>query len=308
VEAADVERLVGELEVAVDRLRGLYEQYFMGIERLEPTVPRKEVERRIYVLRKEQIRNTAQRFRFQMLLQRYSTYQTHWLRICRDIENGTYKRHVARALRRFGQGARRASVPPPAAAPRSAPPPATPRGRTEPDLPPPVMSAAQLAAELAELDREFAPAEDAGIDVEFDESPLGGVARRPPPPPPRPGQGTAHKPAPALPGRPPPAAPAVALGRPATPIALPIRPRAAHAPPHAPARGDDLPEERLRELYAKYVLAKRQQRESTATITYEAVAKSLRDSSARLREKHGKAVDFEVAVKDGKAILRPVLK
>jgi hypothetical protein len=70
----------------------------------------------------------------------------------------------------------------------------------------------------------------------------------------------------------------------------------------------DIPDERVRELYARYVEAKRRQNESTAAITYEAVAKSLRESSAKLREKHGKAVDFEVAVKDGKAILKPVLK
>ena len=59
MEAAEIEKLVGELEIAVDRLRSLYEQYFMGIEKLEPTVPRKDVDRRIQVLRKEQIRNTA---------------------------------------------------------------------------------------------------------------------------------------------------------------------------------------------------------------------------------------------------------
>src|SRR5215472_535701 len=105
----------------------------MGIEKLEPTVPRKDVDRRIHVLRKEQIRNTALRFRFHMLLQRYNTYQTHWQRICRDIENGTYKRHVIRAQRRFGQSA--TDRPPTRAVPRSA------------------------AEELAELDREFAPAE-----------------------------------------------------------------------------------------------------------------------------------------------------
>src|SRR5215472_4487551 len=83
----------------------------MGIEKLEPTVPRKDVDRRIYVLRKEQIRNTALRFRFHMLLQRYNTYQTHWQRICREIENGTYKRHVLRAQKRFA--GRRSSAPPP---------------------------------------------------------------------------------------------------------------------------------------------------------------------------------------------------
>jgi hypothetical protein len=67
-------------------------------------------------------------------------------------------------------------------------------------------------------------------------------------------------------------------------------------------------EERVRELYARYVETRRRQNESTASLTYEAVAKTLRESSAKLREKHGKAVDFEVAVKDGKAILKPVLK
>jgi hypothetical protein len=67
-------------------------------------------------------------------------------------------------------------------------------------------------------------------------------------------------------------------------------------------------DERVREIYTRYVEAKRRQNESTAAITYEAVAKSLRESSAKLREKHGKAVDFEVAVKDGKAVLKPVIK
>lgn len=64
----------------------------------------------------------------------------------------------------------------------------------------------------------------------------------------------------------------------------------------------------MRTLYAQFVDAKRKQNESTAAITYEGVAKSLRDSSAKLREKHGKNVDFEVTVKDGKTILKPVLR
>ncbi len=117
MEQLEVEKLVGELELGVDRLRSLYEQYFMGIEKLEPTVPRKDVDRRIHVLRKEQIRNTALRFRFLMILQRYNTYQSHWQRICREIENGTFKRHMMRAQRRF-EGSR-SSAPPPAPAART---------------------------------------------------------------------------------------------------------------------------------------------------------------------------------------------
>jgi hypothetical protein len=102
VEQAEIEMLVGELETRMDRLRALYDQYFMGIERLEPLVPRKDVERRMAVLRKEQIRNTGLRFKFQTLTQRFNTYQTYWIRISRQIEQGTYKRDVMRATARFG--------------------------------------------------------------------------------------------------------------------------------------------------------------------------------------------------------------
>jgi hypothetical protein len=69
-----------------------------------------------------------------------------------------------------------------------------------------------------------------------------------------------------------------------------------------------LPEERVRQLYSQYVDAKRRHNESTAAITYAAVANSLRESSAKLLKKHGKPVDFEVTLKDGKTVLRPVIK
>ena len=93
---------IKELEERVDRLRNIYEQYFLGFERLEPSVPRKDVERRFALLRKEQLRNTAVRFRFNVVTQKYNTYAIHWIRICRQIEEGTYKRHVRRAKARFG--------------------------------------------------------------------------------------------------------------------------------------------------------------------------------------------------------------
>src|SRR5690606_15337753 len=89
----------------MERVRSLYEQYFMGIERLEPSIPRKDVERRIQSLRKIRFQNTAKRFKFQTLVQRYNSLQQYWNRTCRDIENGTYKRHVQRAERRCGDPA-----------------------------------------------------------------------------------------------------------------------------------------------------------------------------------------------------------
>ncbi len=304
----EIETLVGELELAVDRVRSLYEQYFMGIEKLEPTVPRKDVDRRIHLLRKEQIRNTAQRFRFQMIIQRYNTYQTHWQRICREIENGTYKRHVIRAQQRFGEGT------------------AAQRRRDSVRAPAPEALAGDLAAELAELEREFAPARRAEevdlLDIELVEERPRPVAPAPraagaPPPPPRASQPGPlwRKTAVAPPAGPPPAprpdpARSIPPNRPplpATPAKILAAPPARPDPP-PPAAAGELPDARVRAIYAQYVDAKRRQNESTAAITYDAVAKSLRDSSAKLRQKHGKAVDFEVAIKDGKAILKPVLK
>lgn len=92
----EVEALLTELESRTDRLRALYEQYFLGFERLEPSVPRKDVERRMQQLLRIPFRNTALRFRFTMLQQRYNTYQTYWMRTCRKIEDGTYKRQIQR--------------------------------------------------------------------------------------------------------------------------------------------------------------------------------------------------------------------
>jgi hypothetical protein len=102
MEPSAIERDLDELETRMERLRALYEQYFMGLEKLEPQIPRKEVERRMHLLRKEQIRNTALRFKFQMLIQRYNTLQQYWARVTREIENGTYRRDVMRAAARFG--------------------------------------------------------------------------------------------------------------------------------------------------------------------------------------------------------------
>lgn len=92
----EVDALLTELESRTDRLRALYEQYFLGFERLEPQVVRKDVERRMQALLRIPFRNTALRFRFTMLQQRYNTYQTYWMRTCRQIEEGTYKRQLQR--------------------------------------------------------------------------------------------------------------------------------------------------------------------------------------------------------------------
>ena len=206
---------VDELERRFERLRSLYEQYFLGIEKLEPFVQRKDVDRRLWLLRKETIRNTGLRFRFQQVVSRYNTFATHWQRVTREIENGTFRRDVARANRRFGGSA------------------------PEPPDPSPSMVA---------------------------------TADGPSPPP--------------RPGAPP--------------------PEAAGARTHKAA---DLPDQRMKELYAQYVSAKRQCSESTADITFERMSQTLQEASGKLRQKHpAGSIDFEVVVRDGRAILKPVVR
>ncbi len=289
MEAKEIETLVGELETRVDRLRGLYEQYFIGFEKVIPSVPQKDVERRIYALRKEHIRNTAVRFRFQMLIQRYNTYQTHWQRICRQIEEGTYKRDVMRAQRRFKN--------PVAEAPESVPPPSVDVTFSEP--PPPAPPEAPPAPPHTDLELEDLGPLPVGPAIVKPALPPRPVWRKKGDPPPKKPEPVAPPPA-AVVAKPPPPLPK--RDPPTVAPKLPIPPA---IPPRSPA---DLSDDRVRQIYSQYVQTRRSQNESTAAITYDALAKSLRESSAKLREKHGKAVDFEVAVKDGKTILKPVVK
>ncbi|AUX28590.1 MULTISPECIES: MXAN_5187 C-terminal domain-containing protein [Sorangium] len=542
MESSEVERELEELETRIERLRALYEQYFMGIERIEPLIPRKDVERRIWVMRREQIRNTGLRFKFQMLFQRYNTFQQYWGRIAREIENGTYRRDVIRAAKRVGtkealtivgrkraeryaelaeqQAAREAArrddtddheeidvddeavtlappplpaaspsrkqppvelaaeeaspyeavAPPIASPPAPAPagpqvrpalvPPATPQaaaavkpaplgglprglGLTRPQQKPPEIKPAEakpaeakpteaapagvrtparpaadrappaagaanrqrlaeLAAEMRAQRAQSAKTGDAAAVAAGSPGALTDVASEPPaappkrPPPPLPiraapsaaaapaaasapgaakapaaaaaapptasAPGAAKAPAAAAPAaaappataaageargagakrqdrvhseRPPPsrrrrstAPPAADTGtasggaRHAAPRASSRPPEAARAgldpaarprpgppPQRSAARDDELPEQRLRQIYAKYVETKRAARESTAGVTYERLAESLRAQAAKLRATNpAKSVDYDVVVKDGKTLLKPILK
>jgi hypothetical protein len=104
MEAREFEETLNDLETRVDRLRALYENWFRGYEKIEPQVARKDVERRVYGLRKELPRNTALRFRYHQLYQRYTTLANYWHRTARQIEEGTHRLQVARMRRRMGPG------------------------------------------------------------------------------------------------------------------------------------------------------------------------------------------------------------
>lgn len=105
-QSQDIGELLAELAIKIERLKTLYEQYFMGIEKMEPQVARKEVTRAMLILQQQYIRNTALRFKFNTMLQKWNIYLTYWNRILREIENGTYTRHLAKARRKAEQQGR----------------------------------------------------------------------------------------------------------------------------------------------------------------------------------------------------------
>src|SRR5690349_2764070 len=95
----DIEEILDDLAMRIERLRVLYEQYFMGIEKTEPHTARKEVSRKVLELQQQNIRNTGMRFRFNTMMQKFNVYTTYWNRTLREIEKGTYYRDVARVGR-----------------------------------------------------------------------------------------------------------------------------------------------------------------------------------------------------------------
>jgi hypothetical protein len=96
----DLAQQLDELANKIERLKTLYEQYFMGIEKVEPQTSRKEVTRVMLQLQQQSIRNTALRFKFNTMLQKWNIYVTYWNRVLREIENGTYVRHLQKVKRK----------------------------------------------------------------------------------------------------------------------------------------------------------------------------------------------------------------
>jgi hypothetical protein len=88
-----------DMERKLDRLRSLYESFFMGTERIPPNVPRRELNRLVIEMQQAPIGNAMLRFRFQSLLQRWVMLTTYWNRTMREIEAGTYARDLSKANR-----------------------------------------------------------------------------------------------------------------------------------------------------------------------------------------------------------------
>ncbi len=329
MDVAEFERTLEDCELRLDRLRALYEQYFQGLERLEPLIPKKELHRRVQLLRGAVPRNTRLRFRFQQLVSRYTTYQTYWMRVSRQIEEGTYRRDIMKARRRRDDRRQGGTA---AEAESAAEGLSIEVDLDSMDLEAEVAAASAEAA--AAVERRLVPQDDvlAAIDNlgSRSKSPEGGPTNSPslspyagrpltpllttPPkrsvsapkisdPPSKtfpkpmarsaPATGTHPKPPPA-PGTPP-RRPAVVSRRPSSPPGAKV------------VGGPD--DEGMRKVYKRYVEARARNNERVDNVRFESVKKSIEAQMPKLRQKHkGKKIDFEVVIRNGKVGLKPVPK
>lgn len=282
---------LGDLESEITRLRAIYEQWFQGIERVPPVRMREKLDRQVRQLRREAPNNTALRFKYQTIFQRWITFTQYWDRITRRIEEGTYHRDVKRARRRRAAIERREA--PEDEGPKSV--------DVELDLEMDVD--AEINAALAALGgaKESVPPSGPTAlslpDMDLEEHPA-----QPSRPPARPAPRAAAKPPPPPPGR----------GAPRPPP--PPAPRRGGAPKPPPPPNRSRAEERLRDddvrrIYGKYVEARKKVGKRPDGVSYEKLAGQIRKMEPKLRKKHaGKKIDFEVVVKDGRVGLKPVAR
>lgn len=290
----EFEILLSDAEIQLSRIKHLYEQWFQGIERIEPQIPRKQFDRALHELRKVKPRNTALRFRFQTLIQRYTTLQTYWRRIGRQIEEGTYRRDLLRARRRREaarderQIERRAR----SSNPLELDP------NEDVNLDQLIGDASDRMDELLETPKEVAGPEDvtgATQEGRPTSEPARRVAGLRPKHLDEEQTATFGKPRSRRP---------VARDK-SSPAVSPSR----RAPPPIAARSKGPGDARMRQIYDSYVDAKRRNNERTDKIDYETVAKSLRKMVPKLDRKHkGKRIDFKVVVQEGKVGIKPVVK
>lgn len=295
VNVSEVEALLSEVEKEIDRLNALYNQYFMGIEKIEPTIQKKNLERKIQQLRRQKIRNTALSFRLQMQIQRFNTQSNYWTRICRQIEAGTYVRHVmlAKHRRRVREEIAKGRM----AADGSGLNPEDLAGIHNLDLDIDIdIDLSDLGIDLddpfsADLDLLFANSTPAAGPIDSLDDPFAEKSA----------VISVSKPAPTLPAAPEPQRSDLPTPKPA---ATPKPPVNAPAEPSKPVRTAavkstkrELSREETESIFRRYLAARKKCNQPTDDVSFSQVASSLAKKASTGN------VDFKVVIKNGKAAI-----
>jgi hypothetical protein len=85
-----------EIERKVFLLKIQYEKYFSGIERIEPLKEREALRKLVRETGLMPMTNTQQRFKYQSLKSRFSSFELYWQRNLVQIERGTHPKQKFR--------------------------------------------------------------------------------------------------------------------------------------------------------------------------------------------------------------------
>jgi hypothetical protein len=316
---AEIEEALDTLDKLVDRLRVLYEQYFMGIQKQAPAHLHTDAERRIREVSQLQIRNTALRYRFATIQQKYGSYNTYWKRTLREIEGGRYIRNLSKLQRQamakgetlpaeimaampkrmresierdrsaaLADAKRRNLVDAPTEGPDT-----LPDGPRIPTPEKPRAAPAAPAPRTKSLTTDpFARAGDDDIDGALSGLGDDSVETPKPAPPAPPPARTAPPP------RPPPPPPR------ASPPSPPL-PRAPSPTPARPAPVPGMTEGETRALYAKYVKAREVVGDKSDGFSYDKLVRTLQSQAPKILEQHkATSVEFHVVIRDNKVVLK----
>lgn len=86
-----------ELEGQLEAIKARYEQFFLGLTRLPPRDDHAAFRAAMNQFAQASTRNTSVRFRAQSLQNRLLSYERMWQRVCREIEEGTWRKDLYKA-------------------------------------------------------------------------------------------------------------------------------------------------------------------------------------------------------------------
>ena len=292
------------LHKLIDRCKVMYEQYFMGIQKIPPSQIHRDIERQIRELTQINIRNTGLRYRFATMTQKFGSYNTYWKRTMREIESGRYVRDIYRAGKRAAKKGEQIPEEMLAKLPkrmqdkirkdrakmaermarqaerdgRPAPKGSTPGNVHQID---PDEADSLFGGDLKDLDLDAMFESITGVDEQAEAK-----AEVPP-----------AKPAP--PARKKAAPPPTPKPPPPRQRARPAAKPAANPPPPG------LDQNQSRQLFDKYVKARQLVGERTDNVSYDKLMRSLNKQAPTIMKKHGaKGVDWKVVIKGDKVVLK----
>ncbi len=334
----DQTQTIGEqleaLEKLMERCKVLYEQYFMGIQKIAPAQVHRDAERKIRELTQKQIRNTAMRFRFTTLSQKFGSYNSYWRRTIRAIEQGRYIRDIHRATRRAQRHG--ADIPEEMLA-------AMPKrmrekirrqrkaiaNQTKNNEGP--RATKKRSSSVHSLDADAPLLGDLDMDSLFESLTAQEMAKEAPTPAPLETIATESKPVArvSLKSVSRPRIPAAALAEKFTarkrsdpraeetsPSPPPIPSRAKQPPQGRPITGNSprppktklppgMTNPQAKRLYETYIAARKKTGERTDNISYNKLVSTLNRQAPKIMKKHGvDSVDFEVRIKNSQVILK----